>query len=222
TSRTRDQKARRDANPAVRERSGPSEWPAGRAAASEVTARSMRGKCAEAGDRSDRLSAIVCATLWIPLRRRRAAYFGDIDLGRPVWLLADYVALAIGLVTLFLRRTREWPHYGLGHIMDDIRVVQPGDGLGQEAEGGLGPGVVAGQDHLQRRDPVEPELADLVDHAHPAAAEHPQDLVAGDRRQDRRGGRGAVARPAGRLRRGPCQCLRLERLVQLELELELR
>ncbi len=92
-------------------------WLAGRAAASEVTARSKRGKCAEAGDRSHLLSALVCARLRSPLRRHRVASFGDIALGQPFVPLVDYVALAIGLVALLPRRTREWPHHGLGHIM---------------------------------------------------------------------------------------------------------
>ena len=66
--------------------------------------------------------------------------------------------------------------------LDDVRVLQPGDrlGLGQEADGGLGPGVVAGQDHLEGDDAVEPELPGLVDDAHAAAAQLPEDLVAGD------------------------------------------
>ena len=69
-----------------------------------------------------------------------------------------------------------------GVDLDDVRVVQPGDGLGlgQEADGRLGPGVVAGQDHLQGDEAVEPDLAGLVDDAHAAAAQLAEDLVAGD------------------------------------------
>ena len=67
--------------------------------------------------------------------------------------------------------------------LDDVGVLELGDGLGlgQEPGGGLGAGVLAGQDHLQGDGAVEPDLAGLVDHAHAAAAELAQDLVAGER-----------------------------------------
>ena len=72
--------------------------------------------------------------------------------------------------------------------LDDVGVLEPGDGLGlgQEADGGLGAGVRAGQDHLQGDGAVEPDLAGLVDDPHAAAAQLALDLVAGD------GRRGAV------------------------------
>ena len=67
--------------------------------------------------------------------------------------------------------------------LDDVGVLEPGDGLGlgEEAGGGLGAGVRAGQDHLQGDGAVEPDLAGLVDDAHAAAAQLAQDLVAGER-----------------------------------------
>ena len=66
--------------------------------------------------------------------------------------------------------------------LDDVGVLQAGDGLGlgPEAAGGLGPGVLAGQDHLEGDEAVEPDLPGLVDDAHAAAAQLAEDLVAGD------------------------------------------
>ena len=53
----------------------------------------------------------------------------------------------------------------------------------------------AGQDHLQRHDAVEPQLAGLVDDAHAAPAQLLQQLVAGNR--GRRAGSGQCGRGGG-------------------------
>ena len=54
-----------------------------------------------------------------------------------------------------------------------------------------GAGMAAGQDHLQRDRAVQLDLPGLVDDAHAAAAQFPQNLVSGDRRHSRRNlGRG--------------------------------
>ena len=68
--------------------------------------------------------------------------------------------------------------------LDDVRVLELGDGLGlgEEAGGGLGAGVGTGQDHLEGDGAVEPGLAGLVDDAHAAAAQFAHDLIARDRR----------------------------------------
>ena len=82
-----------------------------------------------------------------------------------------------------------------GEDLDDVRVVQPRDGLGlgEEPDGRLGGRMVAGQDRLERDDPVEPELASPVDHPHAAAAQLLEDLVPGHDRPGHRGANGQVA-----------------------------
>ena len=105
--------------------------------------------------------------------------------------------------------------------LDDVGVLEPRDGLGLGAEAGrLGrPGVAARQDHLERDLAIEADVPRPVDHAHPAAAELLQDLVAG---QDRaRTGRDRVALPGrppdGRTRVGQVeQAPRLQRPMHLE------
>ena len=57
-----------------------------------------------------------------------------------------------------------------------------GLGLGEEAGCRLGAGMAAAQDHLQSARTVQADLPGLVDHAHAAAAQLAQDLVAGDGR----------------------------------------
>ena len=65
--------------------------------------------------------------------------------------------------------------------LHDVRVLQLGHRLRLGAEAGqlLRAGVVARQDHLQGDDPVQLHLPGLVDHAHAAAAQLAEDLVAG-------------------------------------------
>jgi hypothetical protein len=65
--------------------------------------------------------------------------------------------------------------------LDDVGVLQAGDGvgLGQEAGAPLGASVGAGEHHLQRHQAFGAELSGLVDHTHAAAAQLFQDLVAG-------------------------------------------
>src|SRR5262249_5051347 len=69
--------------------------------------------------------------------------------------------------------------------LHDVGVLQWGEGAGLLAEAGelLRAGVGPGQDHLQRAQPIQPYLPGLVDEAHPAATQLPQDLVTGDGRQ---------------------------------------
>ena len=68
--------------------------------------------------------------------------------------------------------------------LDDVRMVQPRDRLGLDAEASelLGAGVTAAADHLQGHQPVQAAVAGLVDHPHAALAELLEDLVTGDRR----------------------------------------
>ena len=70
---------------------------------------------------------------------------------------------------------------GLADLVDlnDVRVLQPGDSLGLDAEAGelLGAGVRTGQDHLQGHEPIQGHLFGLVDDAHAAPAEQADDFV---------------------------------------------
>ncbi len=83
----------------------------------------------------------------------------------------------------------------------DVGVMEPGDGLGLrlESDGRVPAGVVAGQDHLQRAQPVEPELPGQVHDPHAAAPQLFEDLVAG---HDRPG----PLRPGRLPRLGERQC----------------
>ena len=64
--------------------------------------------------------------------------------------------------------------------LDDVRVLQPGDGLGLAAEPlpTLGRQVRPGQDHLEGDGPVQFAVAGAVDHPHAAAADLLQNVVA--------------------------------------------
>ena len=75
--------------------------------------------------------------------------------------------------------------------LHDVRVAQPGDDLrlGQKPFDRFGPGILAGQDHLEGDQAVQAELARLVDDAHPAPAKLLQDLVTGHPRALEAGGR---------------------------------
>ena len=89
--------------------------------------------------------------------------------------------------------------------LDDIGVLEAGDGLGLpvEAGQGLGAGVGAGQDHLERDQTTQVDLAGLVNDPHAAAAQLLEDLEAGD------------GRPSGRSRDpGPDGVRRFERAGQ--------
>ncbi len=65
--------------------------------------------------------------------------------------------------------------------LHDIRMTHLGNGLGfiQEAHELLGPGIFAGQYHLQGDEAVERQLPRLVDDAHAAPAQLLEDLIAG-------------------------------------------
>ena len=66
--------------------------------------------------------------------------------------------------------------------LHDVRVLQPGDRLTLGAEAGqfLGPGVLPGQDHLERDQTFERNLPGLVDDSHAAAGDLLQQLVIAD------------------------------------------
>ena len=99
--------------------------------------------------------------------------------------------------------------------LDDVRVLEPRHGLGLAAEPGqaVGPGVVAGQDHLQGNGPVEPEVLGPVDDPHAAAAQHRLDDEARDRDVGRVGGAGPLAVEGG-------DVARLDPVVDLEEQAE--
>jgi len=79
--------------------------------------------------------------------------------------------------------------------LNDVGVLQAGDGLGLGAEAGQvrRAGMAARQDHLQRDDAIQLEVPRLVDDTHAALAELAQDLVAGHLAR-----RATAARDAGR------------------------
>ena len=93
---------------------------------------------------------------------------------------------------------------GLADVVDlhDVGVLQAGNGLrlGQEAGGGQVAGMGPGQDHLEGAGPVQSDLSGVVNHAHAAAPEFAQDLVAVDRWDGPHPGN--RRRFAGRLRDG--------------------
>jgi hypothetical protein len=71
----------------------------------------------------------------------------------------------------------------LTHLVDlhDVGVLQPGNGLGLGAEACqvVRPCVAPRQDHLEGDQAVGQDLPSLVDDAHAAPAQLPQDFVAG-------------------------------------------
>ena len=83
--------------------------------------------------------------------------------------------------------------------LDDIGVLEAGDGLGflVEPRQGTGPSVCAGKDHLERDKTTQVGLAGLVNDPHAAAAQLLEDLEAVDGRQpgrSRDSGRDGVRR----------------------------
>src|SRR5262249_54969048 len=84
--------------------------------------------------------------------------------------------------------------------LDDVRVLEPGRRLGLRAEALAlhGPRVGTGQDHLQGDDSAQRGLAGLVDYAHAAAAQRPEDHVTGDGNDTRRTGLASRSRVRGR------------------------
>ena len=66
--------------------------------------------------------------------------------------------------------------------LDDVGVLEAGDGLGLlvEPRQGDGAGVGAGQDHLERDQTIQVDLAGLVNDPHAAPAQLLEDLEAGD------------------------------------------
>src|SRR5262245_30892577 len=71
--------------------------------------------------------------------------------------------------------------------LDNMRMLKGGDRLrlAEKAVHFRGTGVAAGEDHLQGHQAIELQMAGLVHHAHAAATEEFQDLIAGDLRQSR-------------------------------------
>jgi hypothetical protein len=110
--------------------------------------------------------------------------------------------------------------------LHDVRVPQAGRRLGLPAEARrqLHPGAGGGRQQLQRHLAVQAFLTRLVDDAHPALAQHLQQLVAGDlRRGARRAGRvvpaeggGDGVRVAGEARSVLGLARRLARLAAVE------
>ena len=139
-----------------------------------------------------------------PVRRRHGAGQGLDQRARPAAAAGDAVELASARLP---PSTYSSSRYGrpscLADVvdLDDVGMLQPGDGLGlaQEADDRLGAGVRAGQDHLQGAGRLRLEPSGQVDDAHPAPAQLAEDLVA-------RGWRGTSAAqappPRGSRRRG--------------------
>ena len=73
----------------------------------------------------------------------------------------------------------------LAHLkdLDNVGVLKPGNGLrlAPEPRQLVGPGRVAGADHLERDGALQGQVPGLVDDAHASAAEHFLDLVARNR-----------------------------------------
>jgi hypothetical protein len=102
--------------------------------------------------------------------------------------------------------------------LHDVRVLQGRDGscLGLETRPLLRSGVRPGQDHLQRHQAVQAQVAGLVDDAHRAAAQLAQHLVAVNRRQRPGTGGDGVGRPSQAVE----PLTRPQGLVHLELKAE--
>ena len=115
--------------------------------------------------------------------------------GRPPRRPGRAVEPAVQAAAVDVLQLEERQAVGLADVvdLDDVGVLQAGDGLGlgQEAGDGLGAGMGPGQDHLERAGTVQADLPGPVDDAHAAAAQLAQDLVAGD------GGDGAVGHLPG-------------------------
>ena len=96
---------------------------------------------------------------------------------RPVPLAGEAAALHV------LQRN-ERPALVFSYFVDlhNVRMVEPGDGLAfrPEARPLLVQGVLGRQDHFQGHDAPQRQVAGLVHHAHAAAAELVQHLIAGD------------------------------------------
>src|SRR5579871_3999208 len=69
--------------------------------------------------------------------------------------------------------------------LNDVGMLKPGDCLRFDPEAceAFRLGVCSCQDHFERDNAIEPELAGTVNNPHTAAAENFQDLVAGYARQ---------------------------------------
>ena len=65
---------------------------------------------------------------------------------------------------------------------DDIGMLEPGDGLGLDFEPGqqLGRGIPAWQQHFQRHDPIQADVAGAENHPHAAMTQLAFDLISRD------------------------------------------
>ncbi len=116
---------------------------------------------------------------------------------RPVRRLREAVRVLGETAAFDELQRQERPAVLLANVidLDDVGMLQPRDGLGLGVEAGdLGrAGMAARQDHLERDLAIEADVPCAVDHAHPAATELGQELVAGHDRT--RTGRGRLAIP---------------------------
>ena len=105
------------------------------------------------------------------------------------------------------------PARGLADIvdLDDVGMLQASDrrGLGAKAGQVLRAGLDPGQDHLQRHGAIETELPGLVDDAHAASSQLPQDLVARHGRPFAAHRRGPADDRVGRVAGRPCRLHRI-------------
>ena len=84
------------------------------------------------------------------------------------------VELSFEAAALHQLQREEGPPLPLAHLVDlnDVRMLQAGDGLGLDPEPGplVRTGVRAGQDHLEGHRAIEPDLAGPIDDPHAARA----------------------------------------------------
>ena len=113
-------------------------------------------------------SAIARANTSTRTAARRGAHGVPFKLGRQ--------ALAVDILKFEERQAVDFA--GMVNL-NNVRMVQTGDGFGftDEAEERLGIRVGTREDHFERTDAVEPNLAGLVDNAHSSAPELAFDLV---------------------------------------------
>ncbi len=104
--------------------------------------------------------------------------------GRPIRLPGRPVELSIQTAPrqIFQLDVRQAVHIADRVNLHDMGMMKPGDRLcfGEEPCRGLGRGVDAGEDHLERTGAVQLHLPGLVDHPHAATAQLVDDLVPGN------------------------------------------
>ncbi len=139
-----------------------------------------------------------------PVDRVHGAGQGFDQLGGPPRRLRPVAGVAVEAAAVRVLHHEIVPAFMLADFKDlhDVGVLQAGDGLDLGAEAGqlVRARLRAGQDHLQRDQPTEAQLARLVDDAHAAPAQFPQQLVTGHGRPARRQGDGPPRIGSGRFR----------------------